>query len=306
MGENQKPLSGFTSSVERVGASVTTEQDLKEGYKKKGMGRGFTVVVIILLVLILGIGGYYLYKQYFASDYSLLDDSNSERSLVSSLKGNFPVKEITLVEIINEVEGDFNAKDGTCDDIDYCIADVKITYVRDSRISEEFILKDIPFNHGFTSLEEIYFNFADLKEIYFNLDDTGSAYYLLTYGSSNEAGTYLINSQGYVSKSFCSIYSSPSVLWDKNNLIFTDCGGDIGSEYKEIISGISVLNIESGNVTQIVSPVRGSGNQPEISYEISGVNYVESILTLNECRYTETTEECSEKDVDLTKVEVLK
>ncbi len=296
MAENQRPLSDFISSVEQVDAPNISAEDLGEKPKTE-KSKVFPVIVGILLVLILGMGGYYVYKQYFAPDSELLtEESNSDDSITSLLEGNFPVKELAVVKILDEVEGDFNSEDGTCDDIDSCVANIKVAFIDNSRVSEEFVIENISFYHKFTGLEEV----SD------NLADTDLSYYLLTYGSSNEQGAYLIDNQGYVSKSFCTTYSNLYILWDENYLIFTDCGGSIGSEYSEVISGISVLNLESGEVTQIVTPIRGSDNQTEISYDILDVDYTNGILTLNECQYSEAIDECNEKEIDLTGVDALK
>lgn len=65
MEENQRPLSDFISSVEQVDAPDIPNEEVNERPKNK-KSKAFPIIVGILLVLILGMGGYYVYKQYFA------------------------------------------------------------------------------------------------------------------------------------------------------------------------------------------------------------------------------------------------
>ncbi len=67
MAENQRPLSDFISSVEQVDAPNISAEDLGEKPKTE-KSKVFPVIVGILLVLILGMGGYYVYKEYFAKE----------------------------------------------------------------------------------------------------------------------------------------------------------------------------------------------------------------------------------------------
>ncbi|MBP6976037.1 hypothetical protein KBB42_00350 [Candidatus Dojkabacteria bacterium] len=78
MAENQRPLSDFISSVEQVDAPEVSAEDLGEKPKKE-KSKVFPIIVGILLVLILGMGGYYVYKQYFAQEEEDLNiDTNTE------------------------------------------------------------------------------------------------------------------------------------------------------------------------------------------------------------------------------------
>ncbi len=74
MAENQRPLSDFISSVEQVDAPQVSPEDLGEKPKKE-KSKAFPIIVGILLVLILVMGGYYVYKQYFAQEEG---DENTE------------------------------------------------------------------------------------------------------------------------------------------------------------------------------------------------------------------------------------
>ena len=68
MAENERPLSDFISSVEQV--DLPEEDSIKEPLEeeKPKKSKLFPIIVGILLLLIIGIGSYYIYKQYFAEE----------------------------------------------------------------------------------------------------------------------------------------------------------------------------------------------------------------------------------------------
>ena len=78
MAENQRPLSDFISSVEQVDAPDIPSEDVGEKPKTQ-KSKAFPIIVGILLLFILGMGGYYVYKQYFAQEEEIV--VNEEESL---------------------------------------------------------------------------------------------------------------------------------------------------------------------------------------------------------------------------------
>ena len=78
MAENERPLSDFITSVEQVDAPDVSEQDMGVESKQK-KSKAFPIVVGILSVLILGMGGYYVYTQYFAQEEDVV--VNEEESI---------------------------------------------------------------------------------------------------------------------------------------------------------------------------------------------------------------------------------
>lgn len=67
MATNETPLSDLISSVEQVGGPEISPEDLGEKPKNQ-KSKTFPIIVGILLVLILGMGGYYVYNNYFAKE----------------------------------------------------------------------------------------------------------------------------------------------------------------------------------------------------------------------------------------------
>lgn len=74
MAENERPLSDFISSVEQVDAPVEEVQESGQGEIKPKKSKVFPIIVGILLLLIIGMGGYYVYDNYFNDSPSQEDD----------------------------------------------------------------------------------------------------------------------------------------------------------------------------------------------------------------------------------------
>lgn len=64
MAENEKPLSDYISSVEQVDVPVDVVEGEKEVVVKPKKSKVFPILVGILLLFIIGMGGYYVYKEY--------------------------------------------------------------------------------------------------------------------------------------------------------------------------------------------------------------------------------------------------
>lgn len=65
MADLSKPLSESLSGISQVDMTPEMKEEEKEVESKPKKSKTFLIVVIILLVLILGMGGYYVYTQYF-------------------------------------------------------------------------------------------------------------------------------------------------------------------------------------------------------------------------------------------------
>lgn len=295
MAENEKPLSDYISSVEQVYVPVEEGQESMVGENKPKKSKVFPIIVGILLLLIIGMGGYYVYKQYYVDektditdieeDKEVNQDSGTESQLIDTDREN-------SFKFLNIKSGDFNEEAEICNDL--CIADLEVTYWENSS-ETKFVLKDIEFRHMIQSINIIKYDFSQSKLNSF----------LLRYGSGNESGTYLVNEQGYVSEDFCSTNTSLNeVLWDNSSLIYEDCGS--AGWYSELANGISVLNLVNGESTQIAIPEVGSNTEPQINYRIEGVSYVDKVLNIKECRYFGTNEECENKIIDLSEIEAFR
>lgn len=64
MAENEKPLSDYISSVEQVEVPVEGVEEEGKVAVKKEKSKLFPILVGILLFFIIGMGGYYVYKEY--------------------------------------------------------------------------------------------------------------------------------------------------------------------------------------------------------------------------------------------------
>ncbi len=96
MSQVEKPLSELISSIDQVDGVTPSEQDGSEIQPEKKKSKGFLIVVSILLFLILGMGGYYVYKQYFAQE-----DPSTEENL--DVETNTEVVEEENVKLLTEV-----------------------------------------------------------------------------------------------------------------------------------------------------------------------------------------------------------
>ncbi len=303
MAENERPLSDFISSVEQVEVvedTPPTEGSVKPVGKKS---KAFPIIVGILLLFIIGMGGYYVYKQYYGEeevdvfvneestdidlneeDIEVPQESDTDSALIDTDGDN-------SFKFLDIKEGDFDEESLTCNGV--CTVDIEVTYVEGSSESK-FVLRSIEFNHAIQSINKIKYDFSD----------SGLTAYLLRYGSGNESGTYVVNEQGDISEEFCSSDASLNeVLWDNGHLVYEDCG--VVGWYSELASGISIVNLENGQRTQIAIPEAGSDTQPQVHYRIEGVSYVNKVLDIRECKYSGTTEECEDSEIDLSAIQVL-
>lgn len=295
MAENEKPLSDYISSVEQVDVPVEGEQEVTAEGDKPKKSKVFPIVVGILLLLIIVMGGFYLFKQYFGEEDKDINENEQElevnqdsetESQLNDNEGNISIKYLDIKS------GDFNEETGKCEGI--CIVDIEVTHWEDAS-ETKFVLKDVEFRSGIQSINLIKYNFSQ----------SGLKSFLLRYGSGNESGTYLVNEEGFVSEVFCSTdASSNEVLWDNSHLIYENCG--LVGWYAELAVGISVLNIENGEETQIATSEVGSDTQPQINYRIEGVRYVNKELDIKECKIKGTNDECEDKTIDLSEIEALK
>ena len=286
MSPDDKSISDLISSVDQSEApEAPVGVDLPEGKQSKYQGqkksKAFPIIVGILFLLILGVGGYYVYTNYIQGDGELpIGDEDT-------VEKEYLLTEYKAVELDTLISGEIEEDSGRCIS-DECIADVTVIY--DFGTPKEISLESVSFSSKFQSLNRVLSNFVQPT----------TDYYLLRYGSGNASGTYLFNEAGYVSDSFCSVSSTPesSIMVDSNYLIFEDCG-IVGQEV-ELLSGVSVLELSTNEITQIAKPSTENG---DTSYTIERINKANGELYLSECVIGEDlTQNCEEKMIDLVEV----
>ncbi len=288
MGEEKKPLVDLIKETEAKEFNPK-EQEGSPLLPKKGKNNIFIAIAFVLLLFIIGVGGYYyIYTQYVAKQE--VEERVEEEMLVEEkVDEEFE----NYVEILEVLEGDYDETDESCRE---CEADVKVVY-QDGGEVKEIIARGLYFNNSFSTPVVIEHNYSEL----------GITYLLLDYGTGNERGTYILNENGYVSKSFCSIPSNfvpNEILWDDNHLIYQDCGV-IGS-HVELVNGISVLNLESGKITSVVGAFSGSQEEEDIGYTIESIDRETGILYIQERRISASGTEYERKEVDLLQLGILK
>ena len=285
MSPDDKPISDLISSVDTVDASeeaieagLSSDNPLK-GAKKKS--KAFPIIVGILFLLILGVGGYYVYTNYMqgGGDLSIGNEKGVEKKYLLS--------ENKAIELVNLIDGELEEDSARCIS-EECLAD--ITAVYDYGTKKEISLEGISFNGKFQSLNRVLSNFVEPT----------TEYYLLRYGSGNASGTYLFNEAGYLSDSFCTVLSVPesSIMVDSNYFIFEDCG--IVGEEVELLSGISVLELSTNEITRVVEPSTENG---DTWYTIGSINKAKGELYVLECVIGQDQKsDCKEKMIDLVEV----
>lgn len=76
MEDNQKPLSESISSIEQVDTSI--QEGVEKLTQKKS--KAFPIIIGILFFLIIGMGGYYVYKQYFEEELESQEISEENKT----------------------------------------------------------------------------------------------------------------------------------------------------------------------------------------------------------------------------------
>ncbi len=126
MVENEKPLSDYISSVEQVEVPVEGEEGVEQEIVKPKKSKVFPILVGILLLLIIGMGGYYVYKEYFAKekvDTSQVIEEEEEESSDNTMEQN-------NAESVNLPEYEFSAQmpSFTMDSEDYVPGEVEESF----------------------------------------------------------------------------------------------------------------------------------------------------------------------------------
>lgn len=243
--------------------------------ENKSLTRIIPIVLSVILLITSLVFAYLYYSGLPEVDKeSAAQDENIDDEMIF-------YSEDIKVRVKDVLEGE--AKEHFC--TGECKLDLEVTYNRDS-----FIVEDVLIFHAIQGIKPVLFNYS-----YDNF-----SYYILRYGSGNESGTYVLNNEGYISKSFCSVdnesYES-SILLNDRNLIFNDCEGT--SRYGEYLGGISMINLDTGDVKTIVEPVPG---EAEKSYHISRFNKGKNTLDTKECITTTDTYGCEDKVIDISEI----
>jgi hypothetical protein len=97
MENSNKPLSEALSGISQVDINPEVKEEVKEVKPKKS--KSFLIIVSILLLLIIGVGGYYIYTQYF--------ENTDEVEQVDTLEEDVNTDE----EVSEEVEEDIVAEE---------------------------------------------------------------------------------------------------------------------------------------------------------------------------------------------------
>jgi hypothetical protein len=191
-------------------------------------------------------------------------------------------KEIKIDDKIKILE----VKEGDCENtLEKCTADILV-----KKDGEEFVLENISFS-GKLSVEE-----ATL-----NPQENEPKYYILDFGTSNCRSSYLFG-QEFVSEEFSMAKSdiNRNLFWE-GNYIFEDCG--IVGYNIEMITGLSMLNLNSNKLTKILEPETLSNEEPvkDISFFIGTI--IGDKLIYQQCLYGTTQQvDCGPKELILTQI----
>jgi hypothetical protein len=193
------------------------------------------------------------------------------RAIVNNLTERFEL-EVPTVEISDIKEGD-------CDDhIEGCTADVTVE-VSDT----EYFLEDLWF-----------YNDLNVEGPITNTLDESDPYYALSFSTSICRSVYLFKTD-YISDGF-SMFGD-GMMWNKY-FVYEDCG--ITGNNIELVTGISMLDTETDEITQLLYGSTATGEEGflDIAYYIDDISGDE--LSYKECQYTTNElDNCSVETLDL-------
>lgn len=235
------------------------------------------IILWALLIFFVGsstVLGYLLWKDIKSRKQTSVNSDTSSST--------YFIQESTSVKLTKLISGELDNK-SNCNDT--CKADLEVN------IDGKYIdLKNISFNTFLESVSQV------------KIDLSQYNYYTLRMSLSDKGNTYLFNNNEYISEPFCSTTNSGNTtdVVLGNSYFFTDCGKD--SFYQERVTGISVLNMKDGTITQIIKPNTGDENHADKSYSIYSIG-ADNTLIILACTYIETSNSnssfsCSTQEID--------